>query len=124
MKPDDKTERIKPVEDREENPSIERERESEAAEVQEPQPTGWAAQLRQIMHGSAQGEARTNIKRQQLREDRTKSFLLLGGSRLCWRLRSLLCSPRPARAERTSPEPTSPTSAADQAERIRIQATR
>src|SRR3984893_17692240 len=52
MKPDDKTERIKPVEDREENPSIERERESEAAEVQEPQPTGWAAQLRQIMRGS------------------------------------------------------------------------
>ena len=79
MKPDDKTERIKPVEDREESPSIERERESEAAEVQEPQPTGWAAQLRQIMHGSAQGEARTNIKRQQLREDRTKSFLLLAG---------------------------------------------
>jgi hypothetical protein len=61
MKPDDKTERIKPVEDREENPSIERERESEASEVQEPQPTGWAAQLRQIMRGSAQGEARTNI---------------------------------------------------------------
>ena len=77
MKPDDKTERIKPVEDREENPSIERERESEAAEVQEPQPTGWAAQLRQIMRGSAQGEARINIKRQQLREDRTKSFLLV-----------------------------------------------
>src|SRR5579859_5370631 len=77
MKPDDKTERIKPVEDREENPSIERE--SEAAEVQEPQPTGWAAQLRQIMRGSAQGEARTNIKRQQLKEDRTKSFLLLAG---------------------------------------------
>src|SRR3989475_8754071 len=79
MKPDDKTERIKPVEDREENPSIERERESEAAEVQEPQPTGWAAQLRQITHRSAQGEARTNIKRQQLKEDRTKSFLLLAG---------------------------------------------
>jgi len=79
MKPDDKTERIKPVEDREENPSIERDRESEAAEVQEPQPTGWAAQLRQIMHRPAQGEARTNIKRQQLREDRTKSFLLLAG---------------------------------------------
>ena len=33
MKPDDKTERIKPVEDREENPSIERERESEAVVV-------------------------------------------------------------------------------------------
>src|SRR5260370_2469937 len=79
MKPDDKTDRIRPVEDREENLSIEREPESEAVEVQEPQPTGWAAQLRQIMHHSAQGEARTNIKRQQLREDRTKSFLLLAG---------------------------------------------
>src|SRR5258708_21499273 len=79
MKPDDKTERIKPGGDREENPSIERERESEAAEVQEPQPTGWAAQLRQIMQRSTQGEAKTNVKRQQLKEDRTKSFLLLAG---------------------------------------------
>jgi hypothetical protein len=79
MKPDDKTERIKPVEDRDENAGIEREPESEATEVQEPQPTGWAAQLRQIMQRSAQGEARTNIKRQQLKEDRTKSFLLLAG---------------------------------------------
>lgn len=79
MKPDDKTERTKPVDDRDENASIEREHESEATEVQEPQQTGWAAQLRQIMHRSAQGEARTNIKRQQLKEDRTKSFLLLAG---------------------------------------------
>ena len=77
MKPDENTQRIKPVEDHDESPNIERE--SEAAEVQEPQPTGWAAQLRQIMHRPAQGEARTNIKRQQLREDRTKSFLLLAG---------------------------------------------
>ena len=79
MKPDENTQRIKPVEDHDESPNIEREHESEAAEAQEPQPTGWAAQLRQIMRGSAQGEARTNIKRQQLREDRTKSFLLLAG---------------------------------------------
>jgi len=79
MRPDDKTERTKPAEDREEHPGIEREPESEATEVEEPKPTGWAAQLRQIMHGSAQGEARTNIKRQQLKEDRTKSFLLLAG---------------------------------------------
>ena len=79
MKPDENTQRIKPVEDHDESPNIEREHESEAAEVQEPQPTGWAAQLRQLMHGSAQGEARTKIKRQQLREDRTKSFLLLAG---------------------------------------------
>jgi hypothetical protein len=79
MKPDDKTERLNPVEDHDESPNIEREHEPEAAEVQEAQPTGWAAQLRQLMHRSAQGEARTNIKRQQLREDRTKSFLLLAG---------------------------------------------
>jgi len=79
MRPDDKTERTKPVEDREEHPTIEREPESEATEVEEPKPTGWAAQLRQIMQRSAQGEARTNIKRQQLKEDRTKSFLLLAG---------------------------------------------
>ena len=89
MRPDDKTERTKPVEDREEHPSIEREPESEATEVEEPKPTGWAAQLRQIMQRSAQGEARTNIKRQQLKEDRTKSFLLLAGSQLFSRLRSL-----------------------------------
>ena len=43
MKPDDKTERTRPAEDRDENTSIEREHESEATEVQEPQPTGWAA---------------------------------------------------------------------------------
>jgi len=47
--------------------------------VHEPQPTGWAAQLRQIMQRSTQGEAKTNVKRQQLKEDRTKSFLLLAG---------------------------------------------
>jgi len=79
MKPDDKTERTKPVEGRDEKTGIEREPESDATEVKEPQPTGWAAQLRQIMHRSAQGEAGTNIKRQQLKEDRTKSFLLLAG---------------------------------------------
>ena len=42
-------------------------------------PTGWAAQLRQIMQRSTQGEVKTKVKRQQLKEDRTKSFLLLAG---------------------------------------------
>ena len=49
MKPDDKTERTKPVEDHEEHSSIEREPEPGATEVEEPKPTGWAAQLRQII---------------------------------------------------------------------------
>jgi hypothetical protein len=79
MKPDDKTERTKPVKDRDENQGIEHELEPQAVEVQEQPPTGWLAQLRQIMQSSAQGETRGNIKRQQLKEDRTKSFLLLAG---------------------------------------------
>jgi hypothetical protein len=79
MKPDDTTRRIEPAEDRDENIHVEHEVETEAAEVHEPQPTGWAAQLRQIMQRSTQGEAKTNVKRQQLKEDRTKSFLLLAG---------------------------------------------
>jgi len=45
-----------------------------------PEPLGWAAQIRQAMRRSPQGEARANIKREQLREDRTKAFLLLAGS--------------------------------------------
>src|ERR1700684_2418148 len=79
MKSDDTTRRIEPAEDRDDNIHVEHEVETEAAEVHEPQPTGWAAQLRQIMQRSTQGEAKTNVKRQQLKEDRTKSFLLLAG---------------------------------------------
>ena len=44
------------------------------------EPMGWSERLRQIMQRPAQGQARTNIKRQQLREDRTKAFLMLAGS--------------------------------------------
>lgn len=45
-----------------------------------PEPLTWSARLRQALQRTASGEARTNIKRQQLREDRTKAFLLLAGS--------------------------------------------
>ena len=79
MKPDDTTRRIEPAEDRDENTHIEPDPEIEAAEAQETEPTGWAALLRRVMQRSTQGEAKTNIKRQQLKEDRTKSFLLLAG---------------------------------------------
>jgi hypothetical protein len=47
MKSDDTTRRIEPAEDRDDNIHVEHEVETEAAEVHEPQPTGWAAQLRQ-----------------------------------------------------------------------------
>ena len=55
----------------------EAETEAEASEPQEPQATGFTAQLRQLMQRSPQGEARSNVKRDQLKIDRTKSFLLL-----------------------------------------------
>jgi hypothetical protein len=79
MKPDDRTRRIEPEDDRDEGLQVDHEVESEAVEEHEPQPNGWVAHLRQIMQRSTQGAARTNIKRQQLKEDRTKSFLLLAG---------------------------------------------
>ncbi len=79
MKSDDRTRRIEVAEEHDENNHVEHEVETEPADVRDSQPTGWAAQLRQIMQRSTQGEARTNVKRQQLKEDRTKSFLLLAG---------------------------------------------
>ena len=79
MNPDDRTRRIDPEQNRDGNIQAEHQVETEAAEMQEPQPNGWVAQLRQIMQRSPQGAARTNVKRQQLKEDRTKSFLLLAG---------------------------------------------
>ena len=79
MKPDEQTRRIQPAEDREEATNIGSDPEIEAAEAQQTEPTGWAALLRRAMQRSGPGEVRTNIKRQQLKEDRTKSFLLLAG---------------------------------------------
>ena len=79
MKPDDQTRRIEPAEDRGEATNIGSDPEVEAAEAQQIEPTGWAALLRRAMQRSGPGEVRTNIKRQQLKEDRTKSFLLLAG---------------------------------------------
>src|ERR1700722_3466772 len=82
MKPDEsaneKTERVTPVADGE-KPHAEREVGAGAPELQEPQHPGFAAHLRQIMQRLPQGEARSNIKREQLKENRTKSFLLLAG---------------------------------------------
>jgi hypothetical protein len=79
MKPDDHTRRIEPAEDRGEATNIGSGPEVEAVEAQQTEPTGWAALLRRAMQRSGPGEVRTNIKRQQLKEDRTKSFLLLAG---------------------------------------------
>jgi hypothetical protein len=71
MKPDDKTKRP--------GAATDRHIEADAADMPEPQPTGWAAQLRQLMQRSPQGSARTTVRRQQLKDDRTTSFLVLAG---------------------------------------------
>jgi Bacterial conjugation TrbI-like protein len=55
---------------------VSEEKDAAAAEPS-PEPLGWVAQIRQAMQRSPQGEAR---KREQLREDRTRAFLLLAGS--------------------------------------------
>jgi hypothetical protein len=82
MEADDKTRRIVPEGDRttggkEEGPDSGIEPETE---VPEPTRAGWSAQLRQIMQRTPQSEKRGNLKRQQLKEDRTKTFLVLAGS--------------------------------------------
>jgi hypothetical protein len=82
MEADDKTRRIVPEDNRtagakEEGPDSGMEPETE---VQEPARAGWSAQLRQIMQRAPQSEKRGNLKRQQLKEDRTKTFLVLAGS--------------------------------------------
>src|SRR5580692_448932 len=79
MKPDDQTRRVQPADDRGEATNIGSEPEVEAAEAQQIEPKGWASLLQRAMQRSGSGEVRTNIKRQQLKEDRTKSFLLLAG---------------------------------------------
>ena len=79
MKSDDRNRQIEPDENHDRNIDAQHEVETDAAEVQEPQPAGWVAQLQRIMRRSTQGAARTTIKRQQLKEDRTKSFLVLAG---------------------------------------------
>ncbi|MBV8904757.1 MAG: TrbI/VirB10 family protein, partial [Acidobacteriia bacterium] len=63
-----------------ESAAVSEQRDAGAASEPSPEPFGWAAQMRQAMQRSAQGQARTNIKRDQLKEDRTKAFLLLAGS--------------------------------------------
>ncbi len=50
------------------------------SEIEEPRPAGFGARLRQLVAQSRQGASHPNIQRQQLKQDRTKSFLMLAGS--------------------------------------------
>lgn len=48
-------------------------------EIEEPKPIGLGARLRQLIE-QAKHDSRPNIKREQLKQNRTKSFLMLAGS--------------------------------------------
>src|SRR5262245_40341308 len=78
MEPD-KTIRINRPEDEQERRTVEPEAEGRP-EIEEPQATGFGARFRQLIDQAKEGESRHNVKRQQLRQDRTKSFLMLAGS--------------------------------------------
>jgi len=120
MKSDDSTRRIEDAEEHDENNHVEKGVETETAEVRDPQPRGWVSQLRQVMQRSSQGEARTNVKRQQLKEDRTKSFFFLPASPSVLPPHFFASSPPPT-AERTLRGQTIPILAVER-ERTRIQA--
>ena len=62
---------------------VQRDAEPEAeriSEIEEPKPTGIGARFRQLIEQAKQGGVRPNIKREQLKQNRTKSFLVLAGS--------------------------------------------
>ena len=75
----DKTTRINRPEEDPEQRILEPEPEGRN-EIEEPQPKGVGARFRQLIEQAKQGESRPNIKREQLKQNRTKSFLMLAGS--------------------------------------------
>src|SRR5581483_8275178 len=77
MEPEKTTRISKPEEEPE---HMEAELEATApAEIEEPPATGFGARLRQLVEQAKQ-DSRPNIKREQLKQNRTKSFLMLAGS--------------------------------------------
>jgi hypothetical protein len=52
----------------------------EPGKIEEPKPTGLGARLRQLVEQAKQGESRPSINREQLKQNRTKSFMMLAGS--------------------------------------------
>ena len=105
-------------------PHAECEVEAEAPELKEPQHTGFAAQLRQIMQRLPQGEARSNIKREQLKENRTKSFLLLAGFTVVLALAFFAMFSSPTGGRRELAQNRHPNLGRGASGRIQTQATR
>jgi hypothetical protein len=70
--------------------------------IEEPQPTGVGARFRQLLDQAKRGESRPTIQRQQLKQDRTKSFLMLAGSMLVMAMLFFAMFSSPSTNHRTS----------------------
>ena len=97
----EKTTRIIKPEDEPEHGNPEPEAEG-PGEIEEPKPTGLGARFRQLLEQAKQGETRPNIQRQQLKQDRTKSFLMLAGSMVVMALLFFAMFSSPSSNRRTS----------------------
>ena len=80
------------------------------SEIEEPRSTGFGARLRQLVAQSREGASHPNIQRQQLKQDRTKSFLMLAGSMVVMALMFFAMFSSPSSNRRiNSAHPNTPT---------------
>jgi hypothetical protein len=78
-------------------------------DIEEPKSKGLGARLRQLVEQAKQGDARPNIKREQLKQNRTKSFLMLAGSMVVMALLFFAMFSSPANNRRNnSTHPSAP----------------
>src|SRR5579871_6647434 len=71
-------------------------------EIEEPKATGLGARLRQLVEQAKHGEARPNINREQLKQNRTKSFMMLAGSMVIMALLFFAMFSSPSNSHRTN----------------------
>ncbi len=77
MKTDDRTRRVSPAGSADSEPPDQTDQEPD---THKPEGAGWSAQLRQLLQRSPGRDKRGDIKREHLKEDRTKAFLVLAGA--------------------------------------------
>jgi len=71
-------------------------------EIEEPKGTGLRARLRQLVKQAKQGDSRPHINREQLKQNRTKSFMMLAGSMVVMALLFFAMFSSPSNTHRTN----------------------
>lgn len=71
-------------------------------EIEEPKATGLGARFRQLVEQAKHGEGRPNINREQLKQNRTKSFMMLAGSMVIMALLFFAMFSSPSNNHRTN----------------------